>query len=343
MKSTQIDTKSIRSSELTNQASLDEVELKMTQLAVGTQLELAGAMVQEHISSGGKRIRARLALAAADSLGVGSKFATDWAAAVELLHNATLIHDDIQDGDRVRRGHPTLWVRHGTAQAINAGDLMLMLPTLALDSINVDDSIKWRLSHALSKRSTATVRGQCQEMSLLESECLDWGHYLRAAAGKTGQLLALPIEGAALLAGWSPEDAQALADEFIPLGVLYQLQDDTRDLFAEKGRGECGSDIREGKVSALVVAHLALHPNDKEWLHTLLTRPRDQTTNEDIVEATERFRTHGALDSVLHRIEELSEEIRTSALLAQNPALAAIAHDLVNWINSRLLNNDPTP
>lgn len=343
MKSTQTHTIPIRSAELANEASLLEVELKMKHLAVGTQLERAGAMVQEHISSGGKRVRARLALAAADGLGVGSDSATDWAAAIELLHNATLIHDDIQDGDQMRRGHPTLWVRHGTAQAINAGDLMLMLPTMALQPMNVDDSIKWRLSHALSKRSTATVRGQCQEMSLLESDCLDWGNYLRAARGKTGQLLALPIEGAALLAGWSPEAAQTMADEFLPLGVLFQLQDDTRDLFAEKGRGECGSDLREGKVSALVVAHLALHPNDKEWLHALLTNPRDETVNEDITEAIERFRTQGALDAVLHRIEGLSKEIRTSTTLAQSPALAAIAHDLVDWISSRVLNNDPTP
>ena len=134
-----------------------------------------------------------------------------------------------------------------------------------------------------------------------------------------------------------------MADEFVTVGVLFQLQDDTRDLFAEKGRGECGSDLREGKVSALVVAHLALHPKDKEWLHDLLSNPRNETSNQDISDAIERFRTQGALDAVHHRIQTLSEDVRHSKVLAQSPALAAIAHDLVDWINSRVLNNDPTP
>jgi geranylgeranyl pyrophosphate synthase len=342
MKSTQTNTVPIRSRSLTDEVSLLEVELKMKHLAVGSQLERAGAMVQEHMSSGGKRVRARLALAAADGLNVDHDDAIDWAVAVELLHNATLIHDDIQDGDQMRRGHPTIWVRHGAAQAINAGDL-LMLPTLALHPMSVDDSIKWKLAHALAKRSASTVRGQCQEMGLLESSCLDWGNYLRAAHGKTGQLLALPIEGAALMAGWSREDAQAIADEFIPLGILFQLQDDTRDLFAEKGRGECGSDLREGKISALVIAHLTLHPEDTKWLHTVLCSPREKTSDQDVAEAIERFRTQGALDTVLERIQTLSKDVRTSAVLAQTPELAEIAHNLVDWINSRVLHNDPTP
>ena len=82
-----------------------------------------------------------------------------WAAAVELLHNATLIHDDIQDGDQVRRGQPTTWVRHGQAQAINAGDLLLMLP-LALSQLQTSDSVRWQLSWRLADQAASIVRGQ---------------------------------------------------------------------------------------------------------------------------------------------------------------------------------------
>jgi geranylgeranyl pyrophosphate synthase len=111
---------------------LARVEARMTELG-GDRLADPGArMVHEHLGAGGKRLRARLAIAACQALGGRAEDAVDWAAAVELLHNASLVHDDIQDGDRTRRGKPALWARYGSAQAINTGDLLLMLPFRAL-------------------------------------------------------------------------------------------------------------------------------------------------------------------------------------------------------------------
>jgi hypothetical protein len=115
--------------------SLSDVEDAMSRLAVGTRLERSGHMVQEHLATGGKRLRSRLALSAIEAMGGTREHGVGWAAACELVHNATLIHDDLQDGDRVRRGNPTTWVRHGAAQAINAGDLLLMLPFLAIEAV----------------------------------------------------------------------------------------------------------------------------------------------------------------------------------------------------------------
>ena len=107
---------------------LDDVERLMLELCSGERLDRLGAILWEHVNTGGKRLRARLALASCQALGGTREQAVAWAAACELLHNATLIHDDLQDGDEVRRGREALWVRHGAAQAINAGDLALMLP-----------------------------------------------------------------------------------------------------------------------------------------------------------------------------------------------------------------------
>ena len=95
----------------------------MASLATGERLDRLGPIVRQHLETGGKRLRARLALAATEALGHQRADAISWAAACELLHNATLIHDDVQDGDRVRRGEPTVWVRHGIPQAINAGEI----------------------------------------------------------------------------------------------------------------------------------------------------------------------------------------------------------------------------
>ena len=99
---------------------------EMMQTVLQVELDPAAAIAGEHLSTGGKRLRARLAMETGVRLGAEGKEMVPWAAACELLHNATLVHDDLQDGDRVRRGHPTMWVKHGAAQAINAGDLMLM-------------------------------------------------------------------------------------------------------------------------------------------------------------------------------------------------------------------------
>ena len=82
-------------------------------------------MAQYHLDSGGKCLRGRLALAEGSSLDLADEDAMKWAMTCELLHNATLIHDDIQDNDPIRRGQPSLWKKYGVAQAINAGDFLI--------------------------------------------------------------------------------------------------------------------------------------------------------------------------------------------------------------------------
>ncbi|MCA9571733.1 MAG: polyprenyl synthetase family protein, partial [Myxococcales bacterium] len=99
------------------------VESLLLDLATGERFERLGVIAREHLATGGKRLRARLALATMQALGGDRREAVPWAAAAEMLHNATLVHDDLQDGDAVRRGHPAVWARHGANQAINVGDL----------------------------------------------------------------------------------------------------------------------------------------------------------------------------------------------------------------------------
>ena len=211
-------------------------------------------MVLEHLGTGGKCIRARIALRAAMAMGLEPARAINIAAACELLHNATLVHDDLQDGDTIRRGQPTVWVKHGEAQAINVGDVLLMLSTLALENSPVDPQTRWYLAAAMTRRATETASGQSLELVLLERGWMGRDTYLRAARGKSGPFFALPIEAAALCAGHSPESARILGDASLTLGALYQVCDDILDVFGDKGRGQMGNDLREGKVSALTVA-----------------------------------------------------------------------------------------
>jgi geranylgeranyl diphosphate synthase type I len=308
--------------------SIDRVEALLWRLAAGSRLDRLGAIVEEHLQSGGRRIRARLAIGACEALGVTEPRAVVWAAACELLHNASLVHDDIQDGDTLRRGRPTTWARHGVAQAINAGDLLLMLPFSVLRHLDGSDAERWQLSLATSTYAETTVRGQASEIELRRTWRLDWDSYHRAVEGKTAALFALPVHGAAVLAGRAAE-APVLAEPFAALGVLFQLQDDVVDLYGDKGRGEQGADLREGKISALVVEHLRLVPTDRDRLISLLEAPRDRTTEADIAWAASRFEASGALVAVLGRIRQIAERVSRAPELAGEPALAAVAAKLL--------------
>jgi geranylgeranyl pyrophosphate synthase len=317
-------------------ACMADVESLMTRLAVGTRLARSGMMVQEHLSTGGKRVRARLALAAYEAIGGPRENAVPWASACELLHNATLVHDDIQDGDTMRRDAPTTWVRHGVAQAINAGDLMLMLPYVALEQLRADGETRWRLTLAAARAAEATVRGQSAEMEMLSARRIAWDDWLRAVEGKTGAFLGLPVEGAALLAGLDQRTASRFGQEFAQLGVLFQLQDDLIDLTDAKGRGRRGSDLYEGKVSALVVEHLALWPDEAPWLLELLETPRDATPPEQVERAMHRFYEGGAVNAVKARAARYADAVHQSPLLRAVPDLHAVARELVALMDAKV-------
>lgn len=301
----------------------------MNRVARGDQSDLTAVVTAEHFATGGKRLRARLALAAVDALGADAHTALGWAAACEMLHNATLLHDDLQDGDRMRRGHPTAWVRHGMAQAINGGDLLLVLPFAVLSEVDCSDSVRWQLCRVTAERAAAVIRGQSAEMMITDQCTTDRTAYLHAIEGKTSGLFQLPVEGAALIAGRTPESAAALAAPFRALGRLFQMQDDVLDLYGDKGREAVGADLKEGKISALVVEHLDLHPDDGPWLTALLQTPREQTTDAEITRAIERFRDGGALAAVRGAIDRLADDVAAAPALQPEPALRDLAQELI--------------
>lgn len=309
---------------------LAQVEALIHRLCTAGHHPQLGALVWSHVASGGKRLRARLALFALQALGGTLADGIAWGACCELLHNASLIHDDIQDGDRLRRGRPALWADHGIAQALNAGDLSIALSYLAIEHVPVSDGLRWRLTHALSVAARRVVEGQAAEGALLAGDPHTWATYAACVEGKTSALFALPLQGAALIAGYTPEAATELADAFRPLGLLFQIQDDILDLFGNNGREARGSDLAQsGKVTALVVEHLGLHPHDRPWLLDILTAAREATPRAAIDEAIERFASGGALAAVWARMDALSAAITQSDVLARALPLRALAERFV--------------
>jgi len=310
--------------------SLAMVEARMTELAGDRRADPGARMVREHLDAGGKRLRARLALAACEALGARAKDAVDWAAAVELLHNASLVHDDIQDGDRTRRGKPALWARYGSAQAINTGDLLLMLPFRALGRYPAPSQAV--LVQILAEYAESTARGQIRELALSASPDKGWSDYFNAVSGKTGTLFALPVRGAAHLAGLRADEAKNLALTFTSIGILYQLQDDLLDLFDTKGRRSRGSDIYEGRLSAVVLTHLDLHPEDAGKVFRVLSIPREQTSPEEVSMMIDLFIEGGAAQQLLRRIGLLASELLASDSLTTSREIHAVARELVQRV-----------
>ena len=211
-----------------------------------------------------------------------------------------------------------MWVKYGAAQAINAGDLMWVAPYLALENLSCDAATRWELTRLLARQGATVVRGQAIEWEMTQEGVTKQETYLRAIRGKTSALFSLPVSGAALLAGWDSNRAQSLAAAFGDIGLLFQMQDDVLDLFGNKGRSEVGTDLKEGKISALVAQHLALHPNDSGELLKLLKTPRDETSDEAVEEMIARFRDGGALLKVCENILQIHREACGAAIVQEH-------------------------
>lgn len=187
-----------------------------------------------HLGSGGQRVRAKLALHASSCLGLTAKDGQTLAVACELLHNASLIHDDLHDRDTERRGQPSVWHKFGDEVAICVGDLLLSASYLALSQLDQVSRLPalFALMHA---RVAGAVRGQCAELRLPAHDAGNVDNFKKIAVTKSGALLSLPTELALLAAGQHNALAQAReAAESFAIG--YQIHDDLLDVEKDAAR-----------------------------------------------------------------------------------------------------------
>lgn len=283
-----------------------------------------GRMLDYHMQTGGKRLRAMLPLAVAGALGREAKALVGFGAACELIHNATLVHDDLQDGDEVRRGQPTVWKKFGQAQAINLGDAMLYLAPMCLESVKASPGARQRVLARVFRDVLKVIDGQEREFALQQrsTEDIDQEAYRVMVRGKTSGLFALPMAGAAELCEAPAEVVEALEEAAGHLGVLFQIQDDILDLYGEKGRDQEGSDLREGKISALVVAFWQrANDADRRRLMQLLRADRHASSDTEVRWAIEAFREQGALSACLAEIDQLRGQALASAAFSAYPDL----------------------
>lgn len=285
-------------------------------------------MLSYHFASGGKRLRPLCSYFAAYSyaqkkgLELGELFqkCTPYALAVELTHNATLIHDDIQDGDRVRRDQETLWVKYSLAQGINCGDAWFFVPQLLLQDYAYEAELKLALLSLLQRKTLAVIEGQSEEFVLKErfaqGEEISVSQYMRMVDGKTSALFSMPLVGGAMIAGASPLECKALEQAALQLGHAFQIQDDMLDLWGSKGRDIIGSDIAEGKLSYPLVLLLDKLPRNREErkkLVQIVRAPRENTSSADIQWVIELMEKEGVKEKARQDFSTAIREARMTA------------------------------
>ena len=205
-----------------------------------------------HMRSGGKRLRPALCLLCCEELGGDPDRALCFAASLEILHNMLLIHDDLEDGDAVRRDAPTVWVKFGMENAVNVGDYMLGRAYTAILRSPVDEKTIVRLLLAFTDAYERTCRGQAIDMNARGRDPFTVEQYMEMVTLKTGHYLALGMVGGAVIAGLDQEGVKPIYRLGGSIGPAFQVRDDVIDLTQGKGRGGAvGNDIREGKPSIL--------------------------------------------------------------------------------------------
>jgi geranylgeranyl diphosphate synthase type I len=285
-------------------------------------------------AGGGKALRATLALLSAEAVGSTPAVALPGAVAVELVHNFSLLHDDVMDGDRERRHRPTAWVRFGVGQAICAGDALLALAHEVLVERPGDE--RRRAALALAKATGAMIAGQGQDLAFERRLDTSVAQYLSMAAAKTGALLGCSASVGAVLAGAGPGPVTALTRFGCHLGLAFQMTD---DLLGVWGRPDVtgkpvGSDIRAGKASLpIVVALQSDHPAADELGRLLAGGVGDEAT---VARATALIESTGARQMTEDEaVRQLAGALECLDTLAVPEAVRARLVELARFVVER--------
>jgi geranylgeranyl diphosphate synthase type I len=243
---------------------------------------------------GGKAIRPTLAVLSAEAVGGRSEDGVPGAVAVELVHNFSLLHDDVMDRDVERRHRPTGWVVFGEAQAILAGNAML---TAAIEVLVGAGAAGQRCLTCLLTAIQQLISGQSQDLYLEGRTGVELEDVLRMEAGKTAALLSCSASIGAIAAGASVETVEGLAAFGHEVGIAFQLVDDILGMVGDPavtGKSS-SSDVRAGKASAPIVAALGARSDASRRLARLFA-DGPPATDEDVALATKLIGEAGGLD-----------------------------------------------
>lgn len=269
-----------------------EAEMRHVLQANGPSPDLFYGMMHYHMGwadealqpttiNSGKRIRPLLCLITCQAAGGNWQQALPAAAAIEILHNFSLVHDDIEDNSPTRRGRLTLWKIWGIEQALNTGDAMFALAHLALNRLidrGVPAPIVVQALRRFDETCIGLTKGQHADMSFEKRDQVSVAEYLEMITGKTAVLVSLCTELGALIAGASPDTVAHYAQFGREVGLAFQVIDDILGIWGDESRTgkSAATDILTRKKTLPVLDGLAR----SETLRQLYTQPH---TDEQFV------------------------------------------------------------
>ena len=286
----------------TDLALVNKLILKRMQSPVALIPQLAGHI----IAAGGKRLRPMLTLATARMCGYRGERHIALAAAVEFIHTATLLHDDVVDASDLRRGLATANAVWGNKASVLVGDFLF---SRAFELMVEDGCL--RVLDILSKASSVIAEGEVLQLVTSNDVATTEAAYLEVINAKTAQLFAAASQIGAVLGERSEAEEKALEAYGRNLGIAFQLIDDMLDYSARQAElgKTVGDDFRDGKITLPVV--LALRAADERerrfWRRTL---EQMEQRAEDLPHAIELMRRHGTLDATLERAREYGTAAR---------------------------------
>ncbi len=253
----------------------------------------------------GKRIRPLMVLLCTAGCGADWQSALPAAAAVELVHNFSLVHDDIQDNSPKRRGRDTVWTKWGAPMAINVGDALFVLSNQAIVDLqeNYSAEIVVKAAEILHNTCLDLTRGQFLDMSYEERNDLKVEDYWPMIAGKTAALLSACCHLGALLGSADEEKQEAYRSFGHYLGLAFQVQDDILGIWGnETVTGKSvASDLVEGKNSLPVLVGLSANKKFAERWRKGSIKP------EEVEELANTLSTEGGYDSAYEASKQMTD------------------------------------
>jgi len=306
----------------------DLVEIRIERALTHTSLErLSGAMMHL-VEGGGKRLRATLPWLVAKAVGDSHSGLLDVGAAIEIIHNFTLVHDDIMDDDDIRRGRPAVHVQYDLPTAINAGDAML---AIAFEAMAVAEGIEPELLPFLVKRIGRMVR-KCSEGQQLDIEFEDRGfvteeEYITMIHGKTAAMFLTCAEVGSHLAGADSDTIECMHDWGLAVGLCFQLMDDLIDVLSDSDTlgKPSGSDVAQGKRTLMVIHALDQPPSSsKDDLMAVLGKG-DDVSAEQVLLAHKALEDLGSIDYARSKAESYHRKAHDCLdRLPDSPAMRAL-------------------
>jgi octaprenyl-diphosphate synthase len=285
----------------TIQPDLDQIEERLRFQVQEFDPGISG-YVGYALDGNGKRIRPALVLLAGHASGKSTPQHVDLAIVVELIHLATLVHDDIMDGASKRRGKPTAFAKWGAELSVLLGDC-LFCHALKLSSNFSDASISRKIADAANEVCSGEILQTQRRFDLK----LSIPEYIKIISMKTGALFRISTELAAVLNECRPNEILAMRNYGDYLGIAYQIYDDCLDLVGTEGSTgkTVGTDLAKGKLT-LPLLHVLGQANDveRERLHSIILHGTEENRTELLAQVVER----GGLKNAVRRIQSYLDQ-----------------------------------